>query len=191
MTGTDIDDASPVQEPAGSPLPGEPVFLVVGKLHRAHGVRGEVILEVITDFPERLHSGVTVYVGDEHRSERIRSSRTHSEGMLVAFDAYSDPESASGLRNQLVYVRADDRPPLPEGEYYHHQLIGLKVITDEGRMLGRLKQILDNTGANDVYVLQPEQGREILLPAIADVIRKIDLSRGEIQVHLLPGLLEE
>jgi 16S rRNA processing protein RimM len=87
-----------------------------------------------------------------------------------------------------VYVRADDRPPLAEGEYYHHQLLGLRVVSDEGQFLGRITKILDTT-ANEVYVVRPDSGPEILLPAIEEVILVIDVDKGEMQVHVLPGLL--
>jgi 16S rRNA processing protein RimM len=177
-------------QPAGSPPPGEPVFLVVGKLQRPHGLRGEVIMEVITDFPERLRSGVTVYVGEAHQPQRIRSRRWHDRALLLAFDSCLDSESVGQFRNQLVCVRADDRPALPEGEYYHHQILGLSVVSDTGQALGRLVQIL-STGANDVYIVRPEAGPEVLLPVTEEVILRVDLERGEILVHLLPGLLPE
>lgn len=177
-------------KPAGSPSPGEPVFLVVGKLHRPHGVEGEIILEVITDFPERLQPEVGVYVGEEHRLLRIRDRRQHARGLLLAFEGYHDPERVGELRNQWVYVRAEDRPPLPEGEYYHHQLLGLRVVDEEGKHLGILTHILD-TGANEVYVVRPESGPEILLPAIEPVILDINIEKGEMRVHVLPGLIPD
>ena len=142
---------------AGSPDASEPAFLVVGKLRRPHGLRGEILMDVITDFPERLHKGVKVYVGDEKRPMQIRSRRVHGQALLMGLEGYSTPEEAGELRNQVVYVSAHDRPPLPEGEYYHHQLLGLRVITEEGLELGRLHEIL-STSANDVYVVRPEPG---------------------------------
>jgi 16S rRNA processing protein RimM len=176
-----------VEQPAGSPSTGEPAFLVVGKLRRAHGLRGEMLVEIITDFPERLQPGVTVYIGEPPRPLRIRSRRTHGQGLLLAFDEYTTPEAASELRNELLFVPAHDRPPLPEGEYYHHQLLGLRVVADDGQELGRLVEILD-TPANDIYVVRAASGAERLLPAIEPVVREIDLPKGEIRVHLLPGL---
>jgi 16S rRNA processing protein RimM len=186
----DLDQArqpEQLEKPAGSPGEGEPVFLVVGKLRRPHGLRGELIMEVITDFPERLEPGVQVYVGEGFRPLRIRSRRWHGKLLLIAFDGYHEREAAGEFRNWLVYVRADDRPPLPEGEYYEHQLLGLRVVSDEGKFLGWLAQILE-TGANDVYIVRPESGPDILLPAIDDVILDIDLARAEMRVSLLPGL---
>lgn len=175
---------------AGSPGSGEPVFLVVGKLRRPHGLHGDMILEVITDFPQRLRVGKTVYVGDAYEPKRIRARRPYNADLLLAFDGYDTPEEAGMLRNELVYVRADELPPLSEGEYYQHQLLGMRVVSEAGEELGRLEQILE-TGANNVYVVRPESGPEILLPAIEAVILGVDLEQGEVRVHILPGLLPD
>jgi 16S rRNA processing protein RimM len=175
---------------AGSPESGEPVFLVVGKLRKTHGLHGEIRMEVITDFPERLDAGEQVYVGDDHCLMQIRSVRWHNQYMLIAFDGYTDPESVSLYRNKWVFVRADDRPALPDGEYYHHQLLGLNVVSDDGDILGELTQILE-TGANDVYVIRPSSGPDLLIPAVDGVILQVDLDAGCMRVHLLPGLRPE
>jgi 16S rRNA processing protein RimM len=177
--------------PSGSPSDGEPVFLVVGKLRRPHGLRGEILMEVITDFPERLKRGLEIFVGEEHRPLRIDSLRKNDQTILIAFEGFPTPEAVGEFRNQYVYVRAEDRPPLPEGEYYHHQLIGLRVVSEEGQALGTLTYIMDMAGANDVYVITPEHGPEILLPALTETILEVDLERGEMKVHLLPGLLPD
>lgn len=181
------EDRSLHGQDAGSPSTGEPVFLVIGKLHRPHGVKGEIVMEIITDFPERLRPGVVVYLGEQRQPLTITRKRPHQQALLLSFQGYDTPESVGELRNELLYVRTEDRPPLAEGEYYHHQMLGLRVISDEGEFLGILTQILDNP-ANDIYVVQPESGDEILLPAIEDVILNVDLSKRELHVHLLPGL---
>lgn len=177
-----------LDQPAGSPSTGEPVFLAVGRLRRPHGLRGDMAMDVLTDFPERLQVGVTVYVGDAHQPLRIRRRRGHAAALILAFEGYTDSDQAGELRSQMVFVRADDRPPLPDGEYYHHQLLGMRVSSDEGQELGTLAQILE-TGANDVYIIRPETGPEILLPAIEGVILEISLASREMRVHLLPGIL--
>lgn len=104
--------------------------------------------------------------------------------MLITLDGYEDRDKAEALRGELVLVRLEDAVPLRHGEYYHHQIIGLSVVTDEGEELGSVAEII-KTGANDVYVVRG-QGGEVLLPAIQSVIRKIEPSR--MIVHLLPGL---
>jgi len=174
-------------ENTGSPQ-GEPVFLAVGWIGRPHGVRGEVTLYLSTDFPERLQPEVRIFLGEAHIPMLIRARREHQGHLLLKFDGYDSPETVGGLRNQTVFVRADDRPPLPEGEYYHHQIIGLQAIDEQGQILGKVTEIL-STGSNDVYVVQPDSGAEILLPATEEVILDYDLEHGHIRVHLLPGLL--
>jgi 16S rRNA processing protein RimM len=175
---------------AGSPGSGEPSFIVVGRLRRPHGVRGEIVLEVLTDFPERLRTGVTVFIGPEHRPYLLRGRRPIDEGLLVAFRGLSNREEVLQLRNQEVFVRTDDLPALEEGEYYHHQIVGLRVINETGEVLGKVTDIIE-TGSNDVYVIRPESGREILLPVLDKTILDVNLDRGELRVHLLPGLLPE
>lgn len=173
----------------GSPDSGEPEFLVVGKLTHTHGVRGELLMLVWTDFPERLVPGVTLYVGPQREPLELVSCRGHSKGLLVSFAGHQSREFAARLTNQLVHVKASDRPPLPPGEFYHHQLLGLTVLDETGEELGNLEQIL-TTGANDVYLVRSSSGKEILLPAIESVILDIDLVKRQISVHILPGLLE-
>ena len=171
---------------SGSP-DGEPVYLVVGFLRRAHGLRGELIMDLHTDFPERLKSGRKLFVGEEYRPVELASARTHAKGMLVKFKGIESPEEAGLFRNQWVYVRASDVPSLPEGKLYQHELFGFEVVDENGEALGQLVEILE-TGANDVYVVRNETGKEILLPAIPSVILELDAPRRVMRVHVLEGL---
>lgn len=172
----------------GSPPIGEPEYLVVGFVRRPHGLKGEMIMDVHTDFPERLKTGMTVFVGDQYQPTVIASRRPHAKGLLIRFRGAKTPDDAGLYRNTWVYVPAADRPELPEGEYYHHQLLGLNVITDEGRELGAVADIIE-TGANDVYVVRNADGKEILLPAIPPVILDVNLADRKMRVHLLDGLI--
>ena len=171
----------------GSP-DGEPVYLVVGFLRRAHGLRGEIIMDLHTDFPERLRSERKLFVGEEHKSMTIEGARTHAKGMLVKFKGVESPEDAAQVRNQWVYVKATDVPSLPEGKIYQHELFGFEVVDENDNPLGELVEIIE-TGANDVYVVKDDSGREILLPAIPSVILDLDPVRRLMRVHLLEGLI--
>ncbi len=175
---------------SGSPSAGEPEYLVVGFLRRAHGVRGEMVMEVHTDFPERLKAKTKVFVGDKRQPMMIAATRFHQEGLLVKFKDLDKPEDAARYRNQLVYVTAADRPPLPKGQFYHHELIGFDVADEEKGSIGKLTEIMQ-TGANDVYVVTRPDGSEILLPVIPSVVLDIEADRRLIRVHLLDGLIEE
>ncbi len=173
----------PQDNQTGSPRSGEPVFLVVGKLRRAHGVKGEMLMDVLTDFPERLRAGKTVYLGEEHLAMRLTHVRRQDVALLVTFEGFEDPDAVAPLRNLLVYIKAERLPKLPDGEYYHHELLGLSVVDENGAPVGTLSEILE-TGANDVYLVLSPQGQEILLPAIENVILEVNLDRREMRVRV-------
>lgn len=158
-----------------------PVFLLAGKMRTAHGVKGEIAMEVITDYPERLRVNRTVYLGDQYRPLRISHVRWKNQLLLLAFQGIEDRDEALKLRNQLLYVRAEESPDLPEGDYYHHQLIGLRVMDESSQPVGVLTEIIE-TGANDVFVVTPESGPAVLLPVIESVVLSVNLEKGEIIV---------
>jgi 16S rRNA processing protein RimM len=174
----------------GAPASDEPRFVVVGRILRPHGVRGEVVVEVVTDFPQRFDSLKVAYLGDARHAEahQVRQKRWHKDLLLMAFEGYPDRDSVEALRDLLVQVPVEEAVPLPEGEYYPYQLAGMDVITEEGEALGTLSDVLF-TNANDVYVVTGPRG-QILLPAIRQVIKQIDLPGGRIIVQLMPGLVD-
>ena len=173
-------------ETSGSPN-GEPVYLVVGFLRRPHGVHGEIVMDLHTDFPERLKRGRKLLVGEEHKLMVVQGIREHQKGVLVKFNSIDTPEDAGALRNTWVYIKASDAPPLPEGQLYQHELFGFQVVDENDNPLGELVEIIE-TGANNVYVVRNEAGKEILLPAIPSVILDLDAERRLMRVHLLEGL---
>lgn len=179
------------QPDTAGPLPsGEPAFLAVGKLLHPHGIRGEILMEVYTDFPERLEPGMTLYLHPDMTTVHLTGRRSHKNGLIMSFEGYSSPEAIGQFRNHLLFVKTDERPPLAEGEYYHHQLLNLRVISDTGVSLGVVTEILE-TGASDVLVVRPEFGPEVLIPIVDTFVKEINLPDGAITVHLIPGLLSE
>ena len=178
------------EELSGSPDSGEPEFLAVGKLKRPHGIKGEIRMSVWTDYPERLKPGSIVYVGKTPKPVLIHSIRWHGEDLLVSFKEFPTRENVGLLRNQVVTVPIDDLPPLPEGEIYIHEMIGMEVLdVDTGSLLGIVTEIIE-TGANDVFVVRDHLGIEILLPDIDEVILSVAVEEKQIRVHLLPGLID-
>jgi 16S rRNA processing protein RimM len=145
-------------------------------------------MEVLTDFPERLRPGGILYLEPAHDPLVLRSVRTHKDGLLVAFEGCHTPEEAGLLRNRLVGVKTANRPALPAGEYYHHQVIGLRVSTTSGQVLGRATEIL-STGTHDVLVVRGETGPEILIPLVEPFLQEINLTQSEMIVSLIPGML--
>ncbi len=174
----------PQTNDAGSPQPGEPVFILVGKLRSPHGVQGEILMELHTDFPERIRSGRVLYAGDQHQKLQILRSRQHNDGKLLQLVGYETRDAVAELTNLMVYARVDELPRLPKGEYYHHELLGLQVRDEAGNLLGVLTEILI-TGSNDVYVVTAEDGQETLLPALESVILEVDVAQRSMKVRPL------
>jgi len=175
-------------EKAGFSPMVEPAFLLVGILRKPHGVKGEILMSVMTDFPERLAPGTILLMGPDHQPVTIQNARHHNRGLIVAFEEFKSRTDLDHLRNQELFVRADDRPSLPEGEYYLHQIIGLQAIAEDGNPLGVVSEWIE-TGANGVFVIKLADGGEILIPDIEEVIVKIDLEVKQMTVHLIEGLI--
>ncbi|MBN1933642.1 MAG: 16S rRNA processing protein RimM [Anaerolineae bacterium] len=154
---------------------------------RPHGVHGELRIEVITGYPERFGVYKQVFVGDAHVPFKIKAHRFHKNCVLLTLDSIDSRTLAEPLRDQWLWISIDDAIPLQEGEYYVHQVLDMQVITVDGEALGRITEIIE-TGANDVYVVQGARG-EILLPAIPDVIVRVDVPGRQMTVHLLEGLV--
>jgi 16S rRNA processing protein RimM len=160
-----------------------PERLIVGRVAAAHGLRGEFRMVIVTNHPEYLPILRTVYLdgGPEPWPVRRIHPLPGGKEALVRLAGLATAEDAAALRGQRVWSEREALPPLPEGEYYHYQLIGLDVVDTEGKLLGRLAEIIE-TGANDVYVVRGPAG-EMLLPAIEEVVREVDLEAGRMVVR--------
>jgi 16S rRNA processing protein RimM len=160
----------------------------------AHGIRGEITIEPYTDFPEeRFAEGESVLLGQEMEVTDIVSSRPHKGRVLVRFGHIADRDEAEALRGEWIYIPESEAAALEADTYFIHQIIGLSVQTTEGEILGTIQDVLF-TGANEVYVVQPRaglnRGREVLIPAIAEVVQSVDLKAGMLTIYLMPGILE-
>lgn len=165
----------------------EPHYLAIGRIVRPFGVRGELRVELLTDYPEQLGRLRRVYVGPEAEPWAVEGIRLHKDAALLKLVGCDDRTVAEGLRGVLVQIALRDAVPLEEDEYYEHQIVGLAVVDEDGTSLGEVTEII-STGANDVYVVVGPVG-ELLLPAIESVILDIDLDADRIVVHLPEGLL--
>jgi 16S rRNA processing protein RimM len=176
----------PVMVPAGC--------IAVGHIIGVHGLRGEVKVELYTDFPERFVPGAVLMVGDDLDEETIEQVREHKGNLLVKFAGCTNRTDAEALRNRWLFVDEADAAQLEEGVYWIHDIIGLEVFTEQGEAVGRITDVLA-TGSNDVYVVAPtgafNRGREVLLPALDDVILNVALEQGRMTVRLPDGLLDE
>lgn len=164
----------------------EPRLLVIGEVLRPQGLRGEVRVRVLTDFPERLRVLKRVYLGQTLKPAIVESVRFHQGCALLKFAGYDDRTAADSLRHAWVQIPVEEAMPLEEDEYYFYQIVGLAAWTAQGEYLGRVQEVLA-TGANDVYIIRGPKG-EILLPAIEEVVREVDLEAGRLTVVLPEGL---
>ena len=155
--------------------------IVIGRVGAAHGIRGELRIIPLTDFPERFAALREVMVGDELL--HIESAKPQGKNFLMRFREYTVREDAQKLTGRLLTVARAEAAPLDEGEYYVFDIVGLTVYDEENNELGTVENVL-RTGSNDVYAVRTEDGRELLIPALRTVVLQIDLPAGRMMVRL-------
>ena len=164
-------------------------FLEIGQIVNTFGIKGMVKIKPFTDDIRRFDDLKKVYIeNNKSRKEyEIEEVKYHKEMVLIKFKGVETVEQAELLRNYYLKVKREDEPELDDGTFYIVDLLGLEVYSDEGNLLGKLEDIY-NTGSNDIYVVKNELGKQLLLPAISDVIKDINLDEKRIVVHILNGL---
>lgn len=163
--------------------------IVIGDVVAPFGVRGELKVMVRTDFPERFDKGrlVTLKSAKGTRlTAKVEASSAHKGGIILKLQGIDDRNAAEDWRGAEFVIDKSEVAKLPEGSYYYYELVGLKVVTDDGRDLGEIVDILQS-GANDVY----ETSTGLLIPAIKQIVVKIDIKEGLMVIHPMPGLLPE
>ncbi len=175
---------------------GPPPYLVIGRIARPHGVRGEVKVRPETDFPDRFAQLRRVYLIPEGQPSHdaaaapqvveVEGVRRQGPLMLLKLAGTDTPEAARALAGMALAVPWQERVPLEPGTFYVSEIVGLRVRTAEGEPLGRVAEVI-RTSVHDLYRVEGPGG-EVLLPATRDVIRAVDLERGEMVVALPPGL---
>lgn len=163
-------------------------MLRVGVITSTHGVRGEVKVFPTTDDAKRFKTLKKVILdGREPLELSIEQVKFFKNMVILKFKGYDNINDVEMFRKKSLYVTRENAVKLKKNEYFIADLIGLKMISDEGEDLGELTDVLQ-TGANDVYVISKEGADDILLPAIKDCVKQVDIEGGTMQVHLLDGL---
>ena len=157
-------------------------LIAVARITIPHGVRGEVKLQPLTDFPRRFEETEYLLLADGTRLV-LESARLQRDTVLAKFRGMDTPEVWLPFRHQELYVTEDALMPLPPGQFYIHQLIGIEVFDEQGVALGIVDNVLQ-TGSNDVYVVKTPSNEEILLPAIDTVVKQIDMTERRMIVTL-------
>lgn len=173
------------------PKQNDTEWATIGKVVALFGVHGDLKVRLLTDIPNRLAELDAVYIGQNHKPYRIASVRPYKGDMvLLKLEGIESTNAAEVLRNLDLEIPLSQLAELPPDSYYQHDIIGLNVYTLGGRGLGSIADIIV-TGSNDVYVIRAPDGRQILIPAIKDVIKQVDLVHHKMYIEPLPGLLDE
>lgn len=153
----------------------------VGKIVAPHGVRGDLRILPDTDWPERYQALKRLFLGG--KSYRILSARPHKNVYILRLEGVDDRNAAETLVGLTAEIPASDMPARPGGKWYDFQLLGLAAHTEDGAKAGVITEII-HTGANDVYVIRPDEGKDILLPAIPDCVLSVGPAAGRMTVRL-------
>ncbi|MEW2317400.1 ribosome maturation factor RimM [Streptomyces bauhiniae] len=167
--------------------------LVVARIGRAHGIKGEVTVEVRTDEPEsRLAPGAVLATDPASTGPlTIATGRVHSGRLLLRFEGVTDRTGAEALRNTLLIADVDpEEMPEDEDEYYDHQLIDLDVITEDGTEVGRITEI-SHLPSQDLFIVERPDGSEVLIPFVEEIVSEIDLEEQRAVITPPPGLIDD
>jgi len=157
--------------------------ITIGKIVAPHGVRGEVRVLPLTDFPERFQSLHRVFL-DDGRILRIAACRRHQKFILLRFEGYENLTVAEQLRGKLLQIERSEVVKLPEDHFYVFDIVGLAVFSETGELLGKVTDVIA-TGSNDVYVVEKPGKRLLLVPALKQVVKEVDLAAGRMTVKLM------
>lgn len=164
----------------------EPEFITIGKILAPWGTKGKLKVEVTTDFPERFDKFSKVYIN--RQPVTIDNTEWQKGKVVIQLSTVNSIKDAEKLRGQLIEIHYNQLQYLPEGQYYYFQLIGLEVQTTQGEVLGNITDIL-TASSNDNYVVIGAKG-EILIPAVEDVVKSVDLNKGCLVIEPIEGLLD-
>lgn len=160
----------------------------VGKIVGTHGIKGEVKIMSITDFPEKRYQvGGVLYVEDETHPMKIQSMRVHKGMYLIKFEEIKDLTEAENYRNKILKAQRQE-DDLGEREFYYSDIIGLTVVDNNLGELGKISEIMA-PGANDVWVVKSKKYKEVLIPYIPSVVLDVNLKDGKVIVELPEGLV--
>jgi len=160
-------------------------FIAIGQIVAPRGTRGKFKVKILTDFPQRFAASSTVYIN--RQAVTIENAEWHRGMAVIKVPAVDSRQEAEALRGAMVEIPLSQVHPLPEGQYYHFQLIGLEVWTSDGELLGKITSIL-SAESNDNYVVSGKGG-ELLIPAIEDVVKSVDLEKKRMVIEPMEGLL--
>lgn len=168
----------------------ETEWVTIGTVVALFGIHGELKVRLLSDIPNRFAERSVVYLGPDHWRHVIKSVRPYKGNMiLLGLEHVNDTHTAEALRSLDICIPLAELAQLPPGSYYQHEIIDLQVYTLNGYDVGKIVDIIV-TGSNDVYIVKTAGGKQVLIPAIRDVIKEIDLAHHTMYIDPMPGLLD-
>lgn len=166
-------------------------MIAIGQIARSNGIRGEVRVTPLTDVPQRFTRLKTVWIGlavDGSRQFSLQAVRFHRSQAILKLEGIENRTASDQLKNCFIFVEEEKSVSPSEGSYFIHDIVGMEVSTEEGILLGVVHEVW-RLPANDVWVVR-QNGKEILLPAIKQIVRSVDTTKRTIVIHAMEGLIE-
>ncbi len=187
---SDATSSSAINAASANDTP-EAAWIAIGEVVGAFGIRGEVKIFPLTDFPERFAQTPILYLGDAYTPYTVKSARVHQRVVIVTVDGIDDMAAAQRLRGATVWIPEDERMPLDQDQFYLHDVVGLRVVHVNGQPLGEVVDFMTGSG-NDLFVVRAvPSGREVLLPAVRAFVRELDVAGRVLRVDPTPGPFDE
>lgn len=167
------------------------MLITIGKVLKPWGIKGEIKIESLTDFPERFKQVRRVFLVSPKGTEKscaMRSVRYSGSAPLLLLDGFDTPEQAKTITGWLIKIPEEEAIPLPKGQYYWFELLGMEVFAEDGEKLGSIIDIFE-TGSNDVYVIK-HNGKEVYIPATREIVKNVDTKARTMIIHLMEGLMD-
>ncbi len=172
--------------------PDDRLWLIVGRVGKPHGVHGDLLVEIITDFPERLTDEVRFGLGDDSRPSeffQVHRVRLHKGRWLLSVQDIRSRETVAGWRGRYLYLPEQAIEDLPEGYYYEHHLVGLECRSAAGEVFGRVTEL--DIGLGQTRLVLENEGRELLVPYVPEIVRDVQLDTGAIIIDPPAGLFDD
>ena len=164
---------------------------LVGTVLKPQGLKGEVKVGVITSFPEHFKKLKVLYIKTkvDFEAYQVQQARVSAKFVFLKLDGISSIEDAEKLRSKEIYIKQDQLAVLKEGEYYIHDLVGIRVFDEQDNLIGQIEDV-ELAASNDNYVLLTQDGKSHLIPAIREIVKQVDIKNKRMTIHVMEGLLD-
>ncbi len=160
----------------------------VGYITNTHGIKGDIKIYPLTDYPERFDEKIDFYIEDKNTKVKIKKTRLYRGLVYAKLESYNDINEVLKFKDKYMYINKEDRLELPEDTFYISDLIDMEVIDGE-KTVGKVKEVLENN-TNDIYICETKEKKEFMIPAVKEFVKKVDVVNKKIYVELIEGMIE-